>query len=955
NLEKGGKNMEGSFFERRQNNIDTLLVLALVNVLFIIYQNGDIKTKLKEICRKQEKKSQWYPELFEKALKTPELVKIKSPDINASQLHLAVIDPQVYSLQSNFQTCFPFTTREYAMDLVQNFSKHEYAPAKQSILRDIFVCMALLLCDKLSIATIEATLHCFHPIISHYDYLISVALDSDKKVRNDEYPGQGLVDMTLSLWKSILSTTNVQSVFPNSISIVLDFMYKHLPGKNTNLINTVLVSARNIEIKCLGLIHINADQFFNEMEHLTEQDFLRNEKIATCIIENYLANQNASKEKYLLFVQDLLTAIKRVERIKEDKDKYGIYTSILSNLYSKIDNISISKMQILKEMLMHECLRGSISLYSTEAVLLNRCLESILLNEQVDKNSESWTKWCNQIRQNEIGLIMKISTTKVNLVKLITTMINEDINVSKLNESQSMHKLLQKMKQLLFSTENCKYTRSLHVWFLKQLYMLKGIHWIEIVFTYPAIRQCFKLFRQGNLINVFGLLREREWHNNTFNPFFEIYGNRDYANILNENITQNTFSVNDSSLSFRIIAESLSLIYLSGNNYSEMQLQNLRTHIQQCFTPGPVKRIFLQIFTHLTSSPRDIQSSYWKSTGDPLDLIVIRLCFHFMSVLPFMKRNPFRFLFDESELFLFDKGYESDTLKIHYCSHNHPLLINASVSKDVTCPWKDCDATISRTSINNSFPKSKNTTDTKKPSGLRPLTSTLLRFLYHLLLLLRSEGVPQDERKIQELMKQNNKQDVFKILLKQIKQDFKSLEIQTDLNEELLNIALHSWIKHFSENFKTWYPQGLTRGDLTEVYEFEKRLDNEYSTFFNSKNEFIKLRNKSELEPNDNNKFKELMDEIEETKEMNQCYEAEHLPQLFLKIQPFSWRDLSHVFNNNPSLSQNYPLIAKLLKCDESIWYIQYLPSIVNLIRFVHMEYSRQWFSDEFRQIRVSD
>ncbi|ETO10786.1 hypothetical protein RFI_26591, partial [Reticulomyxa filosa] len=547
----------------------------------------------------------------------------------------------------------------------------------------------------------------------------------------------------------------------------------------------------------------------------------------------------------------------------------------------------------------------------------------------------------DQIRQNEIGLIMKISTTKVNLVKLITTMINEHMDLSKLNKNQRIHELLQKMNQLLstFSITDHQYEHSLHVWFLRQIYKLKGIHWIEMIFAHSVIRQRFQLFRQVNPINVFGLLRERTWRNDTFNPFFGIYGNRDYDDILHKNITQNTFPVNGSSLSFRIIAESLSLIYLSGNNYSGMQLQNLHAHIQKCFT----QRIFLQIFTHFTSSPRDIQSSYWKSTRDPLDLIVIRLCFHFMSVLPFMKRNPFRFLFDESELFLFDKGYESDTLKIHYCSHNHPLLINASVSKGVTCPWKDCGATISRTS-----PKSKNTTDTKsiwsilrryytspkktEPSGLRPLTSTLLRFLYHLLLLLRSEGVPQDERKIQELMKQNNKQDVFKILLKQIKQDFKSLEIQTDLNEELLNIALHSWIKHFSENFKTWYPQGLTRGDLTEVYEFEKRLDNEYSTFFNSKNEFIKLRNKSELEPNDNNKFKELMDEIEETKEMNQCYEAKYLP-LFLKIQPLSWRDLCHVFNNNPSLSQKYPLTAKLLKCDESIWYIQYLPSIINLIR----------------------
>ncbi|ETN98770.1 hypothetical protein RFI_38717, partial [Reticulomyxa filosa] len=214
------------------------------------------------------------------------------------------------------------------MDLVQNFSKHKYAPAKQSILRDIVVCMALLLCGKLSIPTIEATLHCFRPIISHYDYLISVAsmsLDSNESVRDDEHhPGQWFVDMTLFLWDSIPLTANVsQSVFPNSISIILDFMYKYLSDENDNLINKVLVSARNIEIKCLGVIHMKTDKFFNEMKHLTEQSFLRNEKTVTYIIESYLANQTASKEKYLLFVQDLLTAIKRVEGIEGDKDKYG--------------------------------------------------------------------------------------------------------------------------------------------------------------------------------------------------------------------------------------------------------------------------------------------------------------------------------------------------------------------------------------------------------------------------------------------------------------------------------------------------------------------------------------------------------------------------------------------------------------------------------------------------------
>ncbi|ETO35963.1 hypothetical protein RFI_01104 [Reticulomyxa filosa] len=323
-----------------------------------------------------------------------------------------------------------------------------------------------------------------------------------------------------------------------------------------------------------------------------------------------------------------------------------------------------------------------------------------------------------------------------------------------------------------------------------------------------------------------------------------------------------------------------------------------------------------------------------------------------------MKRNPFRYLFAESDLFLSNVGHKpspDEHLKIHYCLNNHPFLIHAPEPQNVTCPWKDCNATITRTCTIKSSLKLKNTIHTKsiwfmlgryytspkkmEPVNLTQLISILLRLLYHLLLLLRNEGVPRDGNKIQELLRQDN---ASKFLWKKIKQDFKRLEILTDLNEELLGIALHLWIKDFSEKFETWHPQGLPRGDLAEIYEFEKKLDEEYCKFFNSKAKFIELRNKSEIVSN--NKFKELMDEIEETKEIHERYEIEHISQLFLKIQLWSWRDLVH-----------HPLIAQLLNWDEAIWYIRYLPAIVNLVKHVHMEYSRQLLPDELHKIRISE
>ncbi|ETO00635.1 hypothetical protein RFI_36805, partial [Reticulomyxa filosa] len=524
---------------------------------------------------------------------------------------------------------------------------------------------------------------------------------------------------------------------------------------------------------------------------------------------------------------DLLIAIQRVEGNGMNESKSKIYTSILSKLYSELGDMSIAKTQVLKEMVTYGCFLSNLDPCSTEATLLNRCLESILLSGQINENTESWKKWCRQIGQskgNEINMVVEISTTKVHLATLITTMIHENMGLSKLNNNRRMNELLQKMDQLLAT--NRSYEHSLHVWFLKQFYMCKGIHWIEMVFTHSAIRRHFPLLGKVNSKNVFRLLSARTLCNSDFNPFIGIYGNKNYRDLLHKNITQNF----DLPVSCQMIAESLSLIRLSDHSYLEKQLHNLRTYIQTCNKELANQKIFWQIFTLLTSSPRDTQLFYWKHIKDSLDLIVIRLCFHFMAIIPFMKRNPFRFLFEpDSFLVNTDHNPSSDEhLKIR-CLHNHSFVINTSLPKNMTCPWKGCGATIVNVSGNRLFSKLGNAINSKsiwfilkryytspqkiEPCGLRPLISTLLRFLYHLLLLLRNEGAPQDGGKIQELMRQNDKNGISNLLLKKIKQDFK----------KLLSIALHLWIKDFFEKFETWYPQGLTRGDLAEIFEFERK------------------------------------------------------------------------------------------------------------------------------------
>ncbi|ETO05003.1 hypothetical protein RFI_32393, partial [Reticulomyxa filosa] len=266
-LEKSGKKkMEGSFFERYQSIIDTLLTLTFVNVLFTIYQNGGfvvlfiyffiVSIKYVEsVDRKDEIEYQWYKKLFERALENEELVKMRSVNIDANHLLLAAINPQLYSIRTCLQCSFPFSysihswcqrqlstnseapnndlilhateleqisigndnltnwevdyflkvIHEYAMDLVRfEFSWRLHTPDQQIMLRNVIVSMALLLCGKLTIATIEVTIHHFHHIIFHYAHLISICSKfAHVKDVPENRPGQWLVQMTLSLWKSI--------------------------------------------------------------------------------------------------------------------------------------------------------------------------------------------------------------------------------------------------------------------------------------------------------------------------------------------------------------------------------------------------------------------------------------------------------------------------------------------------------------------------------------------------------------------------------------------------------------------------------------------------------------------------------------------------------------------------------------------------------------------------------
>ncbi|ETO11432.1 hypothetical protein RFI_25944, partial [Reticulomyxa filosa] len=753
-LEKSGKKrMEGSFFEGHQNVVDTLLTLTFVNVLFIIYQNGGfavlfiflnfitISIKyIESVNRKDEIEYQWYKKLFEEALQNEVLFRMKPVNIDTSHLLLAVINPQLYSIQNYLQYSFPFSysihswcqrrlskysksqtmiqvhmqqcwnkcqleitkysleaIHEYAMDMVRfEFSLHLHTPNQQIILRNVIVSMALLLCGKLTIATIEVTIHYYRYIIFHYSYLISVSeLAHVEEHVIENQPGQWLAKMTLSLWESILfresrAMSEGLLFFLTSISILFNFLLKHLQNSNTNLMNKLLANARKIEIHRLGVIYLQTSEFINEEKHLIEHGFLENETSIDHILQGYSTQPNVSQQKYSDFIQDLLITIKRVERIEKNANKRNVYISILPKLYSKIGNKLIPKMQILKEMVSHGYLNNELALYSDEATRLNRCLEIMLLKKEVNEENKDWKELCDKDDTSDLGCVVKISKVKVDVTKLISAMIDGDIDLTQVEGNECVFNSLEEMSKLLLDFSSCykQYEHALYVWFLKQLYVRKGFHWIEIIFTPSNTGTKFPFLGKLKRSHVFSLLRPRTLHNNSFNPFIGLYGENACVNNIQHN-TDNYSSIPLNSFSRRIcdqmiLQSFLLLIYVNPIrivNTKTYKAQRLNCIVIDLLLSSDVQNEHKKVLQTITNWIF-IKGSLTLSMRDTLDVIVTRLGFHFVSILPFMKQNPFQLLLVNSESFLpistECETVSNESLKVHYCSNNHALLIDGS-------------------------------------------------------------------------------------------------------------------------------------------------------------------------------------------------------------------------------------------------------------------------------------
>ncbi|ETO31659.1 hypothetical protein RFI_05463, partial [Reticulomyxa filosa] len=73
---------------------------------------------------------------------------------------------------------------------------------------------------------------------------------------------------------------------------------------------------------------------------------------------------------------------------------------------------------------------------------------------------------------------------------------------------------------------NKYHQRSLHIWFLKQFYVVKGMNWIKMLFTDETIRTKFPIFVDPQMSEVFSVFKYRPSDLPPTDPFIGIYGNK---------------------------------------------------------------------------------------------------------------------------------------------------------------------------------------------------------------------------------------------------------------------------------------------------------------------------------------------------------------------------------------------------------------------------------------------
>ncbi|ETO01346.1 hypothetical protein RFI_36093, partial [Reticulomyxa filosa] len=845
---------------------------------------------------------------------------------------------------------------------------------------------------KNNIQMIEVILYYMEDVIENYIQLLLLCNDQEtwssiKKLSTVKYsPLIQLVKATVHLssyffWNP--SQMNDADNVSRKIHLACDALqniacFLHERCSKEKEYQEFLSMYRQLQMKNLGLKHFwtincystssNEDLVAVNILMLAKRGFATDD-ILIQIIDSIIGSRSLSASlirKITYFIRDLLHIIQRREHLDEQTAK-STFQDIIGHILQRVEglpedsSVNMLKLQALKLLLIN--VKGVdptlIEKHGCKNASLNRAYEQMLMNQTILE--------CKIVSNpNPIEKIEAISKLKMRLTKYIDSLCRlktiEEFTIETFNatlESISDGLSYFKSKKTQFGDYLDVYEQYLHIWFLKQCCMLKGPCWTQTFFIQPNIRKRCPIFEPEKQQScVFSRLKPRDKHEWLEMPFDKTFADK-YNDFKNKLLLSKPIKdcVVEEKEDFVPLTGTACIVNLFNQDLSTRALTFYLSNAEDTVRPIVAKLSFHWLGT--------LQITKSFSKQQLIFHIFLIDLFIYFTLFETMTANPFTILLNNPDQYenqrmpgepAKDENVKISTFSLHHCRNGHALLMKrrGTVRRVTKCsdPW--CSAKIDepelltiQSDIDNSyvfffytvysmnyccyslfFLKRHNPNvdfDLKSQIDVSPVICELLQLLNFLTLLLRAVSEPETLDKLPQYPKYSNA-----ALWKLAQQKFMSLCKMAELNEEQLSMALHRWFCEFGRWYNQTGPETVQVVIPSVIHNFEKMLENEYISFFNT----------PEILESTFVYDSEISHIIHEKKEEKISPNESFIRNLFLVTRQMSSEELLFKLYNNLKLANKYPLLFNTLKIYNKLKCVKYLSSIGQWMKYCYMEYS---------------
>ncbi|ETO06594.1 hypothetical protein RFI_30797 [Reticulomyxa filosa] len=479
--------------------------------------------------------------------------KIHSKIIQGSKLLEIVMDGDEHVL-NQLNECTIEHCRIYIIDVVA--AKYNLSTScKAEAIADFVFCMFSICKWDVSIAAIESILYFLSDVLTKYADMLKACQDDsviaqlrtlltkENDIRLSDY-----ICLLLSHFISF-SSSNIcificvtekdwshtvadLELVEGATPVILQFAKDWYEENDSKEYEAILSICCRAQMQTLGVKHLGKGNVLVCMMSLSENGWLKDKTTIADLLRCVFEKGKLALDKRPHFIRDLLTTVKSIEGL-DTSQKQEMYRSVLTELFQKAQDLVPGArkekdticLQILEELVQNQWNTQKFTLESDDSVLLNRVLE-------------------------------KFDAIVAQAAKLLG----------------------------YFGQTNKSYQYSLHIWFLKQFYVAKGMSFTRSLISEEHLYQKIPIFADPLLSSAFYNLKYPQQNFSSIDPFIGIYQAK-YTNF-SQKIRQGIQSGSVDNIGYMgdkkdfvpLLAATLSLANLSAT-YLSQNFQSYRTYI----------------------------------------------------------------------------------------------------------------------------------------------------------------------------------------------------------------------------------------------------------------------------------------------------------------------------------------------------------------------------------------